>query len=311
MPKAFITGISGFVGGHLSKILGEQGWHVSGYDLRAPAASSIEFYEGDIADERVLSEAIQAATPEAIFHLAGLLKADRVADFYTSHVAGTTALFEAILRSTLKPRVLIASSSAVYGSGDARPITEQRGLRPLTHYAVSKAAQELLGLRYALAYGMQVICVRTFNLLGPGLSPQMACSSFARQIALAEMAGDEGEILTGNLSTRRDFIDVRDAARAFVAMAGSATPGIVYNICSGHSVAMKRCLDILIGMSGAAVHVTLDPNRLQSGDVPVQVGSASRLKHDTGWRPRIGLRSSLRDMLNYWRDQVGLEANRR
>lgn len=126
----------------------------------------------------------------------------------------------------------------------------------------------MAALRYFDAGDLTVIIVRMFNLLGPGQPADLACSSFARQIALAE-AGGSTEITTGNLDARRDFVDVRDAVRAFILAADKGTPGQVYNVCSGRAVRIRSCLDEMIFMSSRQIKVSTDAGRIQSNDVPI------------------------------------------
>ena len=180
-------------------------------------------------------------------------------------------------------------------------------LKPQTHYALSKAVEEMVALRYSYVYGLPVICVRTFNLLGPGLSPEMACSSFARQIAMAERSGRAAVISTGDLSAKRDFVDVRDAVCAYAMSAEHGQPGEVYNVCSGRAVAVSECLDILLRHARVPIEAVLDPAKVQKNDVPIQVGSAKKLRQLIGWEPTLSLEQSLFDLLSDWRQRVEME----
>ena len=304
LKKAFITGISGFVGHHLARQLSEKGWKVAGYSLRPPQLEC-EFYSGNLSDGPTLKKALEDFAPDALFHLAGVLKSVSYEDFYNIHVSGTISLLDAVIATRLSPRVIVASSSAVYGPGSGRkPITEGFALKPQTHYALSKAAEEMVALRYSQVYALPVICVRTFNLLGPGLSSEMACSSFARQIAFAEKKGEPAVISTGDLSAQRDFVDVRDAVYAYALIAERGEPGEVYNVCSGRAIAISECLDILLKQARVPVEAVLDSARVQKNDVPVQIGSARKLNEIGGWKPRISSKQSLIDLLNYWREHV-------
>ena len=305
--KALITGISGFVGNHLATYLSGQGWNVLGYDLRPPRVAC-DFYSGDLSDVSAVEAAVRKSAPDVIFHLAGILKSESYEAHYKAHVFGTISLLDALAVSGKSPKVIIASSSAVYGPGAGRrPLTESFDLRPQTHYALSKAAQEMVAQRYGHVYGFQIICVRTFNLLGPGLSPEMACSSFARQIAMAEHYGRAAVISTGDLSAKRDFLDVRDAVCAYALIAEHGEPGETYNVCSGHAVAVSQCLDILLRQARVPVEAVLDPAKVQKNDIPIQVGSAKKLKQLMGWEPIVSLEQSLMDLLNDWRQRVEME----
>lgn len=307
MRRALITGISGFVGNHLASHLAEKGWAVAGYDLHPPRVKC-DFYPGNLSDTSVIREALEKSAPDVVFHLAGLLKSERHEELYKVHVFGTISLLDAITALGASPKVIIASSSAVYGPGHSRKaVTETWDLKPHTHYALSKAAQEMVAFRYHQVYGLPVMCVRTFNLLGPGLSPVMASSSFARQIALAEAIGKPVVISTGNLDARRDFVDVRDAVRAYVLITKKGDPGEIYNVCSGRAVAVSECLEILLKQAKIPVEAVLDPAKVQRNDVPIQIGSAKKLHETTGWSPRVALKTSLIDLLNEWRERVETE----
>lgn len=301
MPVALITGISGFVGKHLQQYLTERGWHVYGFDVRSETK---DVFIGDLTDQTAISLALTECKPDVVFHLAGVIKSEVPEIFYKVNLQGTLSLFDAIVASKYCPTVVVASSSAVYGrtSGE-KPITERMQLHPVTDYAVSKAAQEIAALRYYDSYALPVMIVRMFNLLGPGQSADLACSAFARQIALAEQNG-QTEIVTGNLDARRDFVDVRDAVRAFEAIAQKGKPGQIYNVCSERGVAIKKCLSEMVSMSTRQLSARVDADRVQKNDVPVQVGSYQKLHNATGWSPKISLKQSLSDLLNDWRVRV-------
>lgn len=308
MPIALITGISGFVGSHLSAHLLELGWQVYGFDQRA-AGNGKNVFIGDIGDRNSFQAALRECKPNFLFHLAGLIKSTEPEKLYHANLLSTVTLFENLLESGQHPVVIVASSSAVYGSGfGGRPITENFKPRPVTHYAVSKLAQEIAVLHYFDAFQLPVLVVRMFNLLGPGQSPDLACSAFARQIALAE-ARDDNEITTGDLSAHRDFVDVRDAVRAFALLAQNGKSGQTYNVCSGQAVLMRNCLDEMLSMSPRQFKIQIDAGRVQKNDVPIQIGSARKLNQATGWCPQIPLKQSLFDLLEYWRQRVksGLE----
>jgi len=307
MKQALITGISGFVGRHLTNYLRMNKWRVSGLD-RKPAPGISSFYQADINDRAMLKQALKEICPDVIFHLAGIIKSDTPDKYYRAHVLGTVALLDVIVESRLSPVVFIASSSAVYGSGlGRRPITEQFRPRPATLYGVSKLAQELAALHYFTSFGLSVLRARTFNLLGPGLSPELACSAFARQIAQAEKHRKPSTILTGNLSARRDFVDVRDAVQAYVLLVMHGQAGQVYNVASGQAIAIRECLDFLREQAKVPIDTVVDPARLQADDIPVQTGSIKRLQAATGWKPKFSYEQSLLDTLDDWREKVEME----
>ena len=305
MTRALITGISGFVGRHLQEELLREGWNVFGFDIR-PAGENI--FVGDLSDRAALTRAMAGCQPDVVFHLAGIIKSTDSEAYYKSNLFGTLNLLDAVVQMEKRPKIVLASSSAVYGlTKSARPITERSPLRPVTEYAVSKVAQETATLRYHYAFGLDVVIVRMFNLLGPGQSRDLACSAFARQIALAEIS-EQNEIVTGNLDAKRDFVDVRDAARAFALLAEKGEAGQTYNVCSGNAVAIQQCLSEMILRSKKQLSARVDPARVQKNDVPVQIGSFQKLQKAAGWNPRIPLNESLTDLLNDWRERVKVES---
>jgi GDP-4-dehydro-6-deoxy-D-mannose reductase len=307
MNSILITGISGFVGSFLAEYALGQNLRVSGFDLRR-GGFAVEYHQGEITDRSVLEDVLRKTKPDVIFHLAGMIKSPTPDALYKTNLLGTIALLDSVIKTELCPVVVIASSSAVYGSkSGAEPITEKADIHPITHYAVSKSAQEIAALKYFNADGLPIVILRMFNLLGPGQPAALACSSFARQIALAEVGGDP-EILTGNLDAQRDFVDVRDAVRAFTLAADKGAPGQVYNVCSGRAVRILSCLDEMISMSPRQIKVRAAAARIQSNDVPIQIGNAEKIRLAAGWTPQIPLSQSLADLLNDWRRKVKIEA---
>ncbi len=305
MKKILVTGISGFVGKYLQDELLRVGWQVYGLDLR-PAGENI--FIGDLSDRTTLTRVVLDCQPDIVFHLAGIIKSTDRELYYRSNLFGTLNLLDAIMQLETHPKVVLASSSAVYGlTKGSHPITERSPLRPVTEYAVSKAAQETAALRYHYAFGLPVIIIRMFNLLGPGQSPDLACSAFARQIALLEYS-DQTEIVTGNLDAKRDFVDVRDAVCAFAMVAEKGEAGQTYNVCSGRAVAIQKCLSVMMSKSQKQLSARVDAARFQKNDVPVQVGSYQKLHKVTGWRPKISVEQSLSDLLDDWRERVKVES---
>jgi GDP-4-dehydro-6-deoxy-D-mannose reductase len=162
----------------------------------------------------------------------------------------------------------------------------------------------MISLHYHKSYDLPVIILRVFNILGPGLPPSLACSAFARQIALAEARLGPSTITTGQLQSRRDFTDVRDVIRAYALAAEKGRVGSVYNVCSGKAVKIQKCLNELISHSRVPLQLAHNPAQLQKNDVPLQVGSARRLQNETDWKPKIKLSKSLLDLLEYWRETI-------
>ena len=285
------------MGRHLAEFLIDQKWAVHGLvrdDRSGAALSGIQYHRGDMLDCASIESVLAATQPTHIFHLAGVIGACSSALGYEVNVTGTEHLFRAMRETHSTARVLVSSSSAVYGEPPTLPIAEDCPCRPLNEYGGSKAAQESVAIRNQKE-GADVVRVRPFNLVGPRQSSALVTSTIAGQIAQAERAG-QGVIRVGNTRSKRDYTDVRDAVRAYVAVAES-TLDDVYNVCSGQSTSTQKCLDTLTSMSSVPLTVEVDGRRMRVGDIKEQVGSAVRIEAATGWRPRISLEASLADLL--------------
>jgi GDP-4-dehydro-6-deoxy-D-mannose reductase len=181
---------------------------------------------------------------------------------------------------------------------------ETNPLRPLSPYAVSKVAQDLLGYQYWQSYRLHVVRTRGFNHTGPRRGDVFVTSNFARQIARIEKGQVEPVIRVGNLEAKRDFTDVRDTVRAYWLALEKGDPGDVYNIGSGTTISMKDMLGILLSHSPAKVEVRIDPDRLRPSDVQILYADVSKFAAKTGWAPKIPLPTTLKDLLDYWRARV-------
>lgn len=305
--RTLITGASGFVGPHLSRLLAAAGDDVTGLDQ----------HQGpDLLDADRWVEVLAHHQPDVVYHLAGWSDVSgswqQPAQTFRVNALGTLSVLEAARQAKIS-RVLLISSADVYGpvSPSLQPITEAHPPQPRSPYGVSKQAAEALGLQYHRAHGLDVVIVRPFNHLGPGQSPQFAAPAFASQIAEAERAGG-GAVSHGDLSAERDLTDVRDVVRAYRLLAEHGVPGEVYNVCSGQAVAMAAVLDMLIARATVPVAKILDPSRLRPVELPVLQGSHDKLTEATGWQPEVPLDQTLADVLADARLRVASEtANRR
>ena len=315
MLRALITGINGFCGRHLARWLLQQGWEVAG--LEAPSAkelppelSSIPLALVDIRDEVALSMAVAEIAPNYIFHLAGFLvpPADPGGQrqLYEVNLQGTINLLEAARALEKNVVVQLAGSAAAYGRvpPEANPIGEDCSFWPVNPYGVSKAAQDLVGYQYYVAYSLRVIRTRAFNITGPGESPLLASSGFARQIAEIERGLRPPVIHVGNLKPERDFVDVRDAVRAYWLAALHGLPGEAYNVCSGRPRSIRSVLETLLALSKVPIRVEQDPARMRPSDIPTQCGDYSKLHALTSWQPEIPFEQAMAELLAHWRAQT-------
>lgn len=310
MPKALLTGINGFVGSHLAPFLEESGFDVFGTVKPGSDVDKENLFEVDILDYEGLKKVIQDVSPDYLVHLAALTSpADSFknpAETISNNIIGQVNILEAI--KTLKlsnTKTLVVSSAEVYGRVDVKdlPIDEDTPFNPPSPYAVSKVAQDLLGLQYYQSYDIQAIRVRPFNHIGPNQAPITAVSSFAKQIATIEKGNQEPVMMVGNLDAKRDFTDVRDVARAYALLYERGISGEVYNIGRGESFRISDVLDMLLSLSSKKIVVKNDPDLMRPADIEDTVCDNTKIK-SLGWEPTIPLEKSLKDALDYWRNIV-------
>jgi len=314
MERVLITGADGFVASHLlGELARECGCEITGIGLKeAPSAlvDRLDYVVLDLTEYEPVKDLLEEKRPDAIFHLAAMPSVAQSWEdpwsTYRVNVLGQVNLMEALRRLELEASVHIACSSEEYGkvSPEAMPMDEGTPFNPCSHYAVSKVAQEVLGLMYYEAFAWRVLVTRGFNQCGPGQASDFVVSSFARQIAEIEVGLRKPVIMVGNLEARRDFMDVRDTVRAYRMVMEKGKAGTAYNVCSGTARAVAEVLELLLEASGAEIRVERDACRQRPSDIPLLLGDNARLKEETGWEPVIGLETTLKDTLDYWRVRV-------
>jgi GDP-4-dehydro-6-deoxy-D-mannose reductase len=282
--------------------------HPSSGHLPWPEADGFVPIQGDLLDIETLRSAFGQSQPEQVFHLAGQaspgLSWQDPAGTLAVNTGGTANLLEAA-RETGRPKVLIVTSAHVFGriEDDKRPLTEMTTPAPQDPYGISKLAAALLAPVYWRRYGLPVVEARPFNHIGPRQAPGFVAPDFASQVAAVKLGLVEPEIRVGNLDVQRDFTDVRDVVRAYQALANNGAPGESYLVCSGRTVSIRWLLETLIDLSGCQLEIVVDPDRVRPAEHPRIVGSYRKINHDTGWRPVVDLRDSLRDTLIDWLDR--------
>lgn len=317
--KVLITGITGFAGSHLAEYILYNQPRVEVYGLvrwRSRLENIVAFqekvylFEADLKDTTSLRSVLAHIKPDWIFHLAAQSFVPTSwkcpAETFNINVIGQINLFEALLSLNLNPKVHIAGSSEEYGQvyESEIPMKETNPLRPLSPYAVSKVAQDLLAYQYYRSYGLRTVRTRGFNHTGPRRGEVFVTSSLAKQIAEIEKGKREAVIRVGNLEAKRDFTDVRDIVRAYWLALEKGKEGEVYNIGSGRAYAIREVLEMLLSLSRVKVKVEVDPARLRPSDVPILLADCSKFKELTGWEPEIPFEKTLEDLLDYWRARV-------
>ncbi len=315
-----ITGAGGFVGGHLLSHLSQTTdftLHGTLIDLSEKRPSLValcpDLWPLDLRDPAAVYDLLKTLRPERIYHLAGQAYVPRSFEdpweTLETNIRATLNILQAVRDLNLPARVLSVGSAEIYGAvrPDQLPLTEEAPFKPSSPYSVSKAAQDMLTLQYALAHHLFTIRMRPFNHIGPGQNNRFAVSNWASQIAEVELGKREPVVYVGDLSAARDFTDVRDVVRAYCLALEKGEPGGVYHVCTGQAHTMQSILDTLISMSKVPIEVRFDPQRLRPADIPVMVGDYGRLRDRTGWKPEIPIEQSLRDVLDGWRQQISAE----
>jgi len=316
--RVLITGLTGFVGSHLADYLVSRGdvevygtyrWR-SRMDNVDHLRGRLQLVECDLREATWVRRVMAAVRPDRIFHLAAqsyVPTSWRVpGETLATNIECELNLFEAIRELDLRARIQIAGSSEKYGHvlPDEIPIREENPLRPLSPYAVSKVAQDVLAYQYWMSYRLHVVRTRGFNHTGPRRGDVFATSNFARQIAEIEKGVNEPVVWVGNLDALRDFTDVRDMVRAYWLALEHGEPGEVYNICSGRGYTIRSVLETLLELAHVKIEIREDSARLRPSDVNVLIGDCSRLRRITGWEPTIPFEVTLKDVLEFWRQRV-------
>ena len=316
--RILITGITGFAGSHLAdlalqqpetEVTGTMRWRSRTENIDH-LLDRISLIDCDLRDATSVHQLIGDLDPDWIFHLAAQSYVptswNAPAETLTTNIVGELNLLEALRQTGNRARVQIAGSSEEYGlvHPSEVPITENSPLRPLSPYAVSKVAQDLLAYQYYRSYGTDVVRTRAFNHTGPRRGDVFVTSNFARQVARIEAGLQDPVIAVGNLEAKRDFTDVRDVVRAYWMCLEKGESGAVYNISSGHAWRIGDVLNLLLSHSDREIEVRQDPARLRPSDVELLLGDCGRLQAATGWQPEIPFEKTVVDLLTYWRQRV-------
>jgi GDP-4-dehydro-6-deoxy-D-mannose reductase len=282
VERVVVTGPDGFVGRHLRAQLGE----------------AFLPFEDDVLDAASLTEFVRGARPEAVVHLAAASSVGdswgAVTEVWRTNVLGTLNVVEALRAEAPGARLLFASSGDVYGRAPVIPTPEDAPVEPLSPYAASKAAAELV-CRQA-SRKLDVVVARAFPHVGPGQDERFAVGSWAAQLARLRAEGG-GVLQVGELDVERDLTDVRDVCRAYRLLLDATVPAGTYNVSSGTAVPLRRVVELLVEAAGVPVTVERDESRLRPAEVRVLAGDAAKLRAVTGWEPEIPLERTVLDAL--------------
>lgn len=315
MKRALITGITGFAGSHLAELLLAEKFDVFGFHHPNHPTTNIKHIEKriklldcDLLKENEVNSQVKKVGPNYVFHLAASSSAaksfNEPASTLKNNIESQINLLEAIAKYSPDANVLVVGSSEEYGEvkNSTRPVRETAPLIPSSPYAVSKVVQDLLGYQYFLNRKLKIVRVRPFNHIGPRQAKEFVVPSFAVQIAAIEKKG-KGVIKVGNLSSWRDFTDVRDMVKAyFLSLSGKCKYGEVYNLGSGKVIQIKEVLQKLISLSSAKIKIVVDETLFRPVDTKKIICDFSKFNLATGWVPKIEIRQTLSDTIDYERE---------
>ncbi len=319
--RAFITGISGFVGSHLAEfLLRATDWEIAGTvfgqaDNISHIRDELRIYPADLSRFEVVSFLLEDCQPDLIVHLAAqpLPSLSHYDPWPTLETNARIQLnvLEAVRRLELPARVLVVGSSEEYGLiyPDELPVKETQPFRPMNPYGVSKITQDMLGLQYYLSYGVDVVRVRPFNHIGPGQRLGFVVPDLSKQVAEGEAGLRERIIRVGSLDVSRDFSDVRDVVRAYYLALTQGRAGEVYNIGSGRARSVRSILEGLLRLSRTPLEYQEDAERVRAVDVPLIEADCSKFCAAVGWEPQIPFEQSLQDILDFWRARVASQGD--
>lgn len=311
--KVLLTGADGFAGGWLARRLLADGHAVSGTHrpggkpspvLDQGESARIEWRELELTSGASVTAVAQGRW-DVVFHLAAMASGRDARNdpglAWEINAAGTARLAEALgdrhSEHGEDPLLLLVSTGEVYGLGDSRSRRETDTPRPCSPYAGSKLGAEIAAFEACYGTGLRVIVARAFPHTGPHQDTRFVTPALANRLVTARRLGAP-VIKTGNLEVVRDFLDVRDAVAAYVALAQRGTPGEIYNVASGDSLSIGDILERLQGILGWTVTPEPDARLFRRSDIRHLVGDPAKLRAATGWQPRIPFEQTLQDLVH-------------
>jgi GDP-4-dehydro-6-deoxy-D-mannose reductase len=293
-------------------MLHEGGWTTWGVDRRQTLEefAGEEYVACDLQDEIAVERVLDRVRPEFIVHLAAQSSAGRSfaepALTIRNNVIPVLNILDYVRKRQANTRLLAVGSADIYGpvEEDILPLQENRSPNPVNAYALSKSLQEQCCRQYASLYEIDVVATRSFNHTGHGQTEVFVLSSFAKQIVEIKKGLREPVVEVGNTEVRRDFLDVTDVCRAYLALLEKGRRGEVYNVCSGTSHSVRELLETLCRLADVKLRTDVKDNRLRATDIRELRGDNSKIKADTGWTPEIPLEDTLQSLLDYWDREI-------
>ena len=316
MKNILVTGADGFIGSHLTELLLSEGYNVRAlaqYNsfnnwgwLEQVSSPRLEVVCGDVRDPDYCRHITRGM--DTVMHLAALIAIPYsyvAPDSYVdTNIKGTLNMLQAA-RDLGVERILVTSTSEVYGTALYVPIDEKHPRQPQSPYSATKIGADALAKSFYNAFELPVTIVRPFNTYGPRQSARAIIPTVITQIA-----NGADEIMVGDLNPTRDFNFVRDTARGFLAIArAGGVEGRGLNIATGKEVTMEETLRTIASLMGREVKWTVDPQRLRPSKSEVRrlLGDASELRRLTGWQPKYTLEEGLKATIEWFTDKENLK----
>jgi GDP-4-dehydro-6-deoxy-D-mannose reductase len=297
-------------------MLRDEGFEVWGLDKKSAMGSfpGKEYIPFDLSEGKSIGRLLSDVKPSFIIHLAAQSSAGQSIHeplrTIRSNILPTLYIMDAMRSRSLSARLLAIGSAEEYGpvEGEGVRLKETQASNPVNPYALSKVLQNQCCRSYAALYNVDVVITRSFNHTGPGQEEIFVLPSFTRQIIEIKRGLRPPVIEVGDLDVKRDFLDVRDAARAYIALMREGKRGEVYNVCAGTSYNLKTLLDSLCERAGITVDVQVKEERIRPVDTRELLGDNSKIKSDTGWEPKIPIEETLESLLRFWEKEIGSSA---
>ncbi len=314
--KLLVTGVNGFVAKHFLDFLSihDRSFKVTGVGRSAIPAYTIpgnldfEYLSADLLDKDRVGNIISEKKPQLLLHLASVSSVGHSWKQPHESFVNNTNIFlnlvDQLRLQNISCRVLSIGSSEEYGNvkEDQLPLKEDSPLNPISPYAVARVSQEMISRIYQEGFGMDIIMTRSFNHIGPGQKDSFVISSFAKQLTnIARGKSGSNEVITGDLSIVRDFVDVRDVVRAYYILLSQGKPGDIFNICSGKGTSLKEVLEMMCRITGVNPVIRTDSSLVRPNDNMAIIGDNSQIAQSVGWLPGIPLEQSLQDIIDWYR----------
>ncbi|OGC76578.1 MAG: hypothetical protein A2Z27_00640 [candidate division Zixibacteria bacterium RBG_16_50_21] len=315
--SVLITGITGFAGSHLAEYLLSHKERIGGtylvddFENVSAFQSRLSLVKCNLDLYSGVLDLLKKIKPSQIYHLAATSSVGRSfsqpEEAYRNNFSATINVLEAVRQLSLRTRILISGSAEIYGRVPAKdlPLKENQLLKPVSPYGLSKAMCDLLAYQYWLHYDIEVIRVRAFNHIGPRQSPGFVIPDFVSQVAKIQLGLQEPVLQVGNLSAKRDFTDVRDIVRGYHLLMQKGKAGEAYHLSSGRAVSLREVVRMLQKLSHRRFTVISQQSKRRPQDIPILIGDNSKTRRVTGWKPKIDLRVTLGETLEYWTYRFG------